>query len=158
MHFATIIAYMFDLINQFTCWWLELHARYMHIVDDSDATDPTVAFRFKACEKGLVAKVEVHSVLCKDIAARGRVPFPPGWAVALKAACLHQLAAAAAQRAQTTRCRLLALADRSPGLPRTDATAPPRVADRCSPAHSVAQSWKPCCRPRSSDPSVPHRG
>ena len=37
---------------------------------------------------------------CNDIATRGRVPFPPGSAVALKAACLHQLAAAATQRAQ----------------------------------------------------------
>ena len=100
MHFATIIAYMFVLITRFTCWWLELHARYMHIVEDGGATDPTAAFRFKACQKGLVAKVEVHSVRCKDVAQRGRVPLPPGWAVALKAACLHQLAAAATQRAQ----------------------------------------------------------
>ena len=68
-------------------------------MDDSGATDPprqggdypvkhsaAAVFRFKACQKGLVAKVEVHSVRCKDVAQRGRVPLPPGWAVALKAA------------------------------------------------------------------------
>ena len=46
MSLASIVAYICVLINTFTGLWLELHARYMHIVDDGDATDPTAAFRF----------------------------------------------------------------------------------------------------------------
>ena len=102
------------MIIMFTFCWLDITSRYMHIVDEDAAIvsprqggdypvkhSATAVFRFKACQTGRVAKVEVHSVRCKDIAQRGRVPLPPGWAVALEAACLHQSAAAATQQRQS---------------------------------------------------------